>query len=513
MATVLQSETTPDSRPSPASNTLLAGDSLAAGILFALVLTVGQRAIGFFRSIIFCRLMTDQELGQWSIVWGFIMLLPPLVMLGLPGCFGKYSEHYLQRGSLRTFLIQVTLVAGTTTFAALLALFLFPSFFAGILFSNSSASGLLICLATTLIAVSLSNYAASLFESLRQVRLVSIMRMLIVVAFTALGSAAILLFDRTVEAVTLAYGLSCLISLIPAVWIICRCRDQLIETPQRADGSVRMWRRILPFAGWLWISNLLNNSIEIVDRYMLLTFSTAPLETAQAYVGQYHSSRIIPTLLSSIAAVLGGILLPYLSKLWEEGKRQGAVLQQNLTLKSVSLIFTSGGILILTFASFFFNTVLQGRYNEGMSVFPLTMVFYTWFSLYTVGQDYLWVAERGRLVSLSLAIGLIVIVLMNVYLIPLWGLWGAVVASAIGNAVLLTTLLLMNHLTGCTLDRGLWIMVSLPMLMLLPPTTAMFCLSLLALLAVRTDWILTLAEKEVVGQFWQEICRRFERVF
>lgn len=509
MAAILQPELTSENSQLPTSNRILVGDSLATGIAFALILTIGQRAIGFLRSIVFCRLMTDQELGQWSIVWGFILLLPPLAMLGLPGCFGKYTEYYLQRGNVRAFIFQVALVSGLTTCAGLLALFFFPSYFAGLLFGDSDAVGLVFCLTVTLVAVSISNFAGSLLESVRQVRLVSVMRLIIVVCFTLIGSLSIVLFERTVEAVTLAYGFSCFISLLPAIWLIFRCREQIIKPSGSIIATTKMWKRILPFAGWLWLSNLLNNSLEIVDRYMLLTYSNVSLEVAQSYVGQYHSSRIIPTLLSSIAIVLGGILLPYLSRLWEAGQTLQAAKQQNLTLKLLSIAFVSGGIVILTFSEFFFETILQGRYNDGMGVFPLTMVCYTWLSLYTVGQDYLWVAERGKLVSLSLTAGLLVSILLNYWLIPIWGLWGAVIAASCGMGLLLSILVAMNHFSGCRADRGVWFSGLLPLLLLIQPSLAALSILLIMLLAIRTDWFFNQSEKDLSREYFGGLFQRF----
>ncbi|MDG1513119.1 MAG: lipopolysaccharide biosynthesis protein, partial [Mariniblastus sp.] len=52
-------------------------DSIAIGLAFALVLTISQRAIGFGRGLLFCRLMSDQQLGQWSMAWSYLMLLVP----------------------------------------------------------------------------------------------------------------------------------------------------------------------------------------------------------------------------------------------------------------------------------------------------------------------------------------------------------------------------------------------------------------------------------------------------
>ena len=45
----------------------LVSDSIASGLIFALTLTVAQRVVGFGRGILFCRLMTDQQLGPCNL--------------------------------------------------------------------------------------------------------------------------------------------------------------------------------------------------------------------------------------------------------------------------------------------------------------------------------------------------------------------------------------------------------------------------------------------------------------
>ena len=90
-------------------------DSLAFGIVFAIALTVIQRAVGFGRGILFCRIMTDQELGQWSLVYSFLMLLAPFAVLGLPGCFGRYSEYYLGRKQLGIFVRRIAFISCVMT--------------------------------------------------------------------------------------------------------------------------------------------------------------------------------------------------------------------------------------------------------------------------------------------------------------------------------------------------------------------------------------------------------------
>ncbi len=65
------------------------GDSLLAGVAFMLVLNVVQRGVGFVRGLLFCRFLADDALGQFSLANSFLVLAAPLVVLGLPGSFGR----------------------------------------------------------------------------------------------------------------------------------------------------------------------------------------------------------------------------------------------------------------------------------------------------------------------------------------------------------------------------------------------------------------------------------------
>lgn len=504
MASIAQPEVRDGSQSQQASRLVLAGDSLASGILFAMLLTVGQRAIGFLRGTLFCRWMTDQELGQWSMVWGFLMLLPPLAMLGLPGCFGKYTEFYRHRGCARRFIWQVSLVCSVTSLLGTLVLLAWPEWFSKIFFRDPNQGSLVMAIGITILAVGFSNYITSLLESLRQVRLVTWIRFLTAISFALLGSLAILVFEHSVYWVTLSFAACSLIGLFPLVWIWWR-RDYypILELDSKSSGE-NIWKRILPFAGWLWSSNLLNNSIEIADRYMLLQWSTVSPDLAQSLVGQYHSSRMIPTLLASVAVVLSGILLPYLSTLWEAGRRTAAAQQLNFTYKATGLVATLGSLVILLLSPIFFDVLLQGRYSDGMNVFPMTILLFIWFSLYVVGQDFLWVAEKGKWISFALVISLTVNIGSNILLIPKWGLEGAVLATALANLTLISLILLMNHYSGCPTDKGCWFILATPMLLLLPVPGMISAMCIVAWSAARTDFIFD-ARERALG--WDNLAR------
>jgi len=513
------------------SRTRLVSDTLATGVVFALVLTIGQRLIGFVRGILFCRYMTEQELGQWSMVWSFLMLLAPLAMLGLPGCFGKYSEYFRARGQLNAFIWRVGVISIATTLITAMAILIFPTMFAELFFRDASQVFVVQSLAVALVAVAISNFAISLMESLRQVRVVTIMRFITGIAFAVIGTGLLLVWKNNASAVTLAYGLCCLLGTLPAFYLWWKFRESNIDVASEAAieadenqlaglttaataealTHLSMWQRIAPFAFWLWISNLLHNLFEVSDRYMLIHWSDAPANIAQAMVGQYHSGRVIPLLMVSIAVMVAGVLLPYMSAAWEAGKKSDAVRQLNWCYKLVGVSFTCCGLGVLMTAPIFFDWILQGRYNDGLAVLPLTLVYCTWFSLFTVGQDYLWVAEKGKLATLAVGFGLVANVVLNVVLIPWCGLSGAVIATTVGNFLVVLLILWLNHRHGCPTDLGIWLISALPLVLLLSPAVA--CLVLLGVVGVayQTNWILSRDEKQQGFAAWESLLAKYRR--
>ncbi len=470
-------------------------DSIAIGLAFALVLTISQRAIGFGRGLLFCRLMTDQQLGQWSMAWSYLMLLVPFAVLGLPGCFGKFTEHYQQRGQLRTFLIRVAAISCCTTLVISILIFLFPRLTSQLLFRDPSQISLARYLGIAIIAVSAFNFVGALLESLRQVRVVTISRFVSGISFAVIGALLLLLWENKASAATFAFTIACLVGMLPAIWILWKNRAGFRSDGESLKHST-MWKRIAPYAAWMWATNLLSNLIEVSDRYMLLQWSSSSPEIAQASVGQYHSGRVVPLVLVSIAAMLGGVLIPYLSQAWESNNKAKAQKQLNWSFKLISVSFTAAGIGILIAAPLLFDWVLQGRYNDGLAILPLTLVYCIWFGLMTVAQDYLWVAEKGKWATIVSGIGLLVNIVVNLILIPKIGLPGAVIGTACGNGVLVALMVLMNHRFGCRMNTGIWICSLLPLILLTKPLVATGLLITIGIVCFFSNLILNNEEKQ-----------------
>jgi polysaccharide transporter, PST family len=433
-----------------------AADSLAMGLVIMLLMTVVQRGLGFLRGIWFCRLLDDTAVGQWSMAFGFITMITPLMMLGLPGAMPRFVERYRLAGHLSVFLRRI--IVGTLVGSGLVMTMMFfaPQQFGWLIFREPSSNALVWSVALTVLTVLVFNFVNELVSSLRQVRVVSLMQFLQGVGFTVFGIGAIYAGGGLRE-IILSFAVATVIATIPGLWTLLRNWAGLECNDANFDAS-QMWRSLLPYAAALWVMNLLTNAFEMSDRYMILHLIPGGEETAKAAVGQYHSGRLIPTLLTSLATMFGGVLLPYLSADWEQGKSEAVQQRLGRVLFAMSAGFTACAAVTMLISPWLFRTLLQGRYSEGLAIQPMAFTFCIWAAVVTVAQSYLWVRERGSLVGWSLAVGLIVNVALNHWWLPKWGLSGAVAATLVSNALVLLCIWWALAHVGYRLDSGMvWI--------------------------------------------------------
>lgn len=486
-------------------------DALATGVIFALLLTVLQRFMGFVRGILFCRLMTPEELGQFSLLAGGLLLLAPLAVLGLPGTLGRFVEHYSHRGQLQSYLSRVTRVAFVMT-ACLGALMLaLPNMFGWLLLGEVGHQRLIWLSVVSLMGVAWNNYLTSVVEALRQVRLASLMRFVTSTVLTVGGLLLLVSFEAKTAAAVTALGLSSFCGALPAWWYLRSRRNAIAASSRPLPGS-ELWPRVLPFAAWWWFSNLLHNGYELADRYLLIWMSGLGASEIQAAAGQLHSAKVLPGLVVNVAAMLSGMLLPFVSAALVRGEPDKACRQLNWTLKLSGLVLLGVNFAILSVAPWLFNLFLRGKYTAGLELLPLAAVACSWLSLLTISQDWLWARERGRFAVLSLVLGLGVTLLSGWLLIPVNAAWGAVTATVLGNLTALLAILIFNHATGCPHDFGVWMALAFPLAVLGGPLVAAIAAIVVLYLLSATDWYFDAGERREVEQRVLSLLHRFRRV-
>lgn len=432
-----------------------------------LAMTVVQRSLGFFRGIWFCRVLDDAIVGQWSMAFDFITMITPVMLLGIPGSLPRYVEHYRRRGHLPQFVRRLLIATGFLGGVCFAGMIVAPNWFGWLIFLEPQNVALIYSVGVGVIATVGFNFVYQLVSSLRQVRVASWMQFVQSVGFT-LGSVVWLATGGGIVGVIYSYIAATVLAIAPGLLSLVSGWGGLPDSDE-PFAPPSMWRRLLPYAAAIWAMNLLTNTFALSDRYMILHMMPGTEEMTQAAVGQYHSGRIIPMLLVSLSTVVSGVLMPYLTADWEAGKQEEVRQRLRRIVFAISVFSTVGGAASLLAAPWFFETVLENRYTAGLAMMPMTFVFCIWISLGNIGQDYLWVVEKGKWVAVAIAVGFALNIAMNYALLPIWGLQGAVVATLASNGVVLIGLWLAMKKFGYHLDLSTFVATLLPATLLMGP--------------------------------------------
>ncbi len=484
-----------DQQESPNVAWPLRVDTLADSVLILLSLMGVQRLIGFCRAIVFCRWLDVDELGQWDMAFGFLMLAAPLSVLALSSCFRRYVAYYHQREQLRMLIRRTAAIHLVLAAVSVGLLCLLRDWFSRLIFGSSDESGTVLALALSLLSVIAFHYFIDLLSAIRNVRLNAGLQLVNSIAFATLGIALLLFWHCDARSVVVAYGGSCAISAAVGIWWLRRVWFNLPQSTQTVPvGS--LLGKIVPFAVSIWVTSLLTNLLIVIDRYMIVHYSGLSPEQALVQVGYYHSSRLIPVLLVSVLELLGGVITPYLSCDWESGRRERVTTRLNLLLKLSGLGVSLVSAVVLLAGPLLFGVILGGKFAAGLDVLPWTLTYCVWYGILGIAQAYLLCAEKAGAVTLARAASLVVSVGLNLLLLPWLGLLGAVLAATGANLLCLVLVLVFSRRRGFHADRGCLLVLALPLVFPLGAWPTLLVLAVVTLAILRFDWIFSAEEKQ-----------------
>lgn len=476
-----------------------AADRIADSVLVLLIMTLLQRSIGFLRGIFFCRWLAPAELGYWDMAWGFIELAAPVAMLGIPGTFGRYVEHYRSQDQLRPFLRRTTAATAMIASLCVVLLALNSRWFSYVIFGTPDRGPLVLLLSVGLVAVIAYNFLTTLLTALRRSRVVSVLDFGNSILFATCTLALLAYWRNDSTSLILGYSVACVVTAASALLWLRPVWRSLPESRETALTHYHLWSKLLPFAVWVWGTNWLANLFELADRYMIVHWGGFEPVQAMVEVGNYHSSRVVPLLLVSVAGMLATIMTPYLSHDWETGGSRLVSWRMNFMLKVLGLAMLAGAIAVLTLAPLLFELGFKGKFAGGLKVLPLTLTYCLWFGMARVAQKYLWCAEHVRLAVVSWVVGLIVNVVLNMLLLPRYGLIGVVLSTAAGNLVSLIAMYCFNMRHGMRVDVSTWIVSFTPVVLVFGPWAAAILLMAALAAAVWTNVLLDASEKQQIA--------------
>lgn len=463
-----------------------------------LVVNLLQRGIGFVRNIALCYFLSESQLGLWGLASTFFCIAAPLAVLGLPGTFGRFVEAYRSRGQLARFLLLSMTIALSGYLAIGCSLVLFRDTSSVAIFGDALSGRDMLLVVTALGCIIMFNATTELVSGLRMPKTVSGMHAVNSLSFTCLSLGGLLWFQDW-RILVLAFAGSALLGIYPSL-------SFLLQADHWRGGQSKPmpWRdllhRVLPFAASVWLLNLLMNSFDLVDRYAILHFASIESrgQDVHALLGQLHSGKLIPALLANLAAMLAGIVLPYLVADWEQARQDRVTSSLKTTVKLGSLFFFALSIGAMIASPFLFGWVLQGRYADGLAIMPKALTVCCWMSIALFLSNYFWCAERGRLLGLLTAVALTTDILLCIWWIPPMGLHGALNANMVACGVLLVLMILTLRQFKVELDGATCLFAAAPLGLALGTLPAAVGFAAITIVASRTAWLFTDEEKRGV---------------
>ena len=477
----------------------LSADSLSTGVTFMMMLAVAQRGVGFLRTAIFCRLLPEQELGQWSLVFSFVMLSAPMTLMGITGSFGRYVEHYFQKGLVKQFFRRTGAAVTLLTATVLACIWLLQDQVAWALFGSAAQKHLLLPACLTLLTNIVYNYFLESAIALRRIRVGSLMELISSWTFAVVAVVSLFVTDLGAFGVILGFAAGNLAGAVFSGFSLSKVWSGL-PSKKQSFPHVQLWQKLAPFALGLWIVNIVTNLFDLSDRYMIVHFSGMEPEVAQGMVGQYFSSLAVPLLMVGLSSTLAHLVMPYLSQDWEQGNVSEVSARVNLSIKMLGFVLCMASAGVLCLAPLLFNVAFGGKYDAGFAVLPYAVAFCFWRAIVLMGYNYLYCVEKTRMMCFSLLAALIINILLNAILLPRFGLTGAALATTISSVLNLTIILTIAIRLGFQWSRGvLWVFL-FPLVLPAGPLATSGAFALLCLLACRSNAFFSETEKQQLDE-------------
>ena len=180
----------------------------------------------------------------------------------------------------------------------------------------------------------------------------------------------------------------------------------------------------------------------------------------------------------------------------------------NIVLKLLgsSLLAISIGVLLV--APYLFEIGFHSKFAGGLAILPWTLTYCAWFGISAVAINYLWCVERAWLSSFALLVGLTVNVSLNLYLLPRYGLQGAVCGTTAAHLATLLTCLGLCRLYGMHVHSGTWLIVLAPATLCLGPLPALGALLAMGFVAAMSPLLFTEHEKHQVAGALRDLLRQ-----
>ncbi|MBI5056322.1 MAG: oligosaccharide flippase family protein [Nitrospirae bacterium] len=454
-----------------------------------LFFTIIQYVIQIARGVIFARLLGPSEYGVFTLAFFFIPFIVTFAKLGIPSSYERYVHQYEIKGELRDFFKKTCLLTVWVSVFFTFCCLLFPKQISEILYASTNYKSIIILCALTVPPYVLYENFMGFFNGLRIFKISNFLVFSQFFIYSILGIVLVLLY-RDVKSIVVANLVSFIIVSLAFGFIIWK----YILSSNSQNSTIKennFYSKIFRYSTWFVVTPVMLAMLSYTDRFLLNRF------TGLREVGVYSVAMNFTGILFMFGNIVGRVLLPSLSKIWEQNQRDRAMFMLNFTTKVNTLILLGAYIVLVLLRKPVMSLLYGSQYLEGTSVIGLLAVYWIYNSIFWIIKGYGELIEKTYFSFIGCLIGLPVSILLNYLLIPRYNMIGAAIASTVTFAIILTIIFALNNKSGMKIDYRTVLVCLLPGILILDNMGLIVSSLIVIVLIFKSELILDKHEKSL----------------
>lgn len=408
-----------------------ASREVAHGTFWNLAGTFFSKILSFIYTIYIAHAVSQGDIGIFYLALGIVGLIGVWKDLGLPSALIRYIPYFESRGehgkanSLLKYSYAVTVALGVVL-TAIVWLLADPI---GGLYGNAALPEALRLMSLYVLLDNILKIGSAYIQGKAEMKLGQVISNVSMLAKLVLTVLLFQVYGATVATLTAAFLGSMVVGIVISLPIV--AGRMVTRTEHAGPGLARseVLGEIMPFGIMLTILQTFNVITSSTDKVLLGYL--APQSVAVDLVAIYSFALTLGNNIIVFPAAVGGIFLPIISRMVGKQDLGGVRRQIGTSQRWILMITLPMAAVMVAFAGEMLTIFFGGAYSCGhfaMAVSIIGMIFMAF--AYTVS-----LALAGmRLVKLELYIAAasgLMNVMLNILLIPAFGMEGAAVATAI----------------------------------------------------------------------------------
>ncbi len=440
-------------------NKLFRKETLAESAGIVLLFTVIKQVLQTGRGIVFTRVLGPSNYGVYTLAFFFIPLVAAVARLGVSSAFARYVPLYEKEGMLKEFTSRTFAMAIGASILVTSGCLVFPGQLSNLLYGIKGYSNIIIICAFSIVPLSFFECITQLFSGLRLFKLSYSLAFAQFILFTIVGIILVLIFRNAQSAVIgNLVSLVIVVILFGSLLVVYLNRGDAQKYPLTENG---FYRKILRYSIWYVISPIVFNLFRYTDRWMLNYFQ------GLHEVGIYSVASNVAGLLFAFGIAVGNVLMPTLSRLWEDDEKKKALEIIDFSIRANTIMVFNAAVLVMLFRTEIITLFYGGDYVEGAGIIGVLLIFWLLNTIYWTIGGYSGLIEKTYIPLICNSAGLISNIILNCVFIPRYGIAGAAAATTIAFSITMIVMLLWYHQEGLGLKLNTMFVCLLPCVFLL----------------------------------------------